>query len=161
MTTSTPDATDLTGQGSLRLIALDAEDLAVLSCNLQDAVVRVQDLAFIPEQHRFAFLASRFDWAAADAGQMERCRAGLHFDHVTKVSSTGFDRTNRNAVLNLLSLSFEETSAPAGTIMLTFSGGAGIRLDVECVDAQMRDLGPRWTAHHKPGHAIDDAPVGD
>ncbi len=144
---------------ALRLIALDAEDLAVISCNLQDAVVRVADIAFVPGQHRFALLASRFDWVTAEAGRMERCRAGLHFDTVVKVASTGFDRTNREAVLNLLSVSFAEGETPSGTIELTFSGGAAIRLDVECVDAQMRDLGPRWTARHKPGHAIDDAPA--
>lgn len=144
---------------ALRLIALDAEDLAVISCNLQDAVVRVADLAFLPGQRRFALLASRFDWVAAEAGRQERCRAGLHFDSVIKVASTGLDREDREAVLNLLSLSFQEGDAPAGEIELTFSGGAAIRLQVECVDAQMRDLGPRWTARHKPGHAIDDAPA--
>jgi len=144
---------------ALRLIALDAEDLAVISCNLQDAVVRVADLAYVPARRRFALLASRFDWVTAEAGRMERCRAGLHFDNVVKVASTGFDRTNRQAVLNLLSVSFAEGQAPSGTIELTFSAGAAIRLDVECVDAQMRDLGPRWTARHKPGHAIDDAPA--
>ena len=57
------------------------------------------------------------------------------------------------------SFSFEEALAPAGVVELTFSGGAAIRLDVECVDAQMRDLGVRWSARHKPGHAIDDAPA--
>ena len=147
------------GAEALRLIALDSEDLAVMSCNLQDAVVRVADLAFVPAQRRFALLASRFDWVAAEAGRQERCRAGLHFDSVVKVASTGFDRANRQGVLNLLSVSYEESVAPAGVVELTFSGGAAIRLEVECVDAQMRDLGPRWRARHKPGHAIDDAPA--
>ena len=78
---------------------------------------------------------------------------------MVKVASTGFDRANPQAVLNLLSVSFEEALAPAGVVELTFSGGAAIRLDVECVDAQMRDLGFRWSARHKPGHAIDDAPA--
>lgn len=150
-----------TGPEGLRLLALDAEDLAVVSCNLQDAVVRAADLAFLPRQRRFALLASRFDWVAAEAGRMERCRAGLHFDSVVKVSSTGIDREDRQAVLNLLSIAFEEGEAPAGAVLLTFSGGAGIRLEVECVDAQMRDVGPRWAARHKPGHAIDDAPPSE
>ena len=64
------------------------------------------------------------------------------------------------SVLNLLSIAFHEGEAPAGTIELVFSGGAAIRLEVECVDAQMRDLGVRWAAAHRPGHAIDDAPAG-
>ena len=144
----------------LRLIALEPQDLDALSCNLQDAVVRVVDLAFLPVQRRFALLASRFDWVAAEHGHMERCRAGVHFDNVTRVASTGFDRSNREGVLNLLSIGFEPGEAPAGSVVLTFSGGAAIRLAVECVDAQMRDLGPRWTARHRPGHAIDDAPAG-
>jgi enamine deaminase RidA (YjgF/YER057c/UK114 family) len=153
-----PERSSSAEAGDLRLLALDAEDLAVVSCNLQDAVVRAADLAFLPRQRRFALLASRFDWVAAEAGRMERCRAGLHFDNVVKVSSTGIRRDDREAVLNLLSVAFEEGEAPAGTVVLTFSGGAGIRLEVECVDAQLRDVGPRWAARHKPGHAIDDAP---
>ena len=148
------------GEEPLRLIALEPEDLDALSCNLQDAVVRVADLAFLPAQRRFALLASRFDWVAAEHGHMERCRAGLHFDNVIRVASTGFDRSNREGVLNLLSIAFHEGEAPAGTIELVFSGGAAIRLEVECVDAQMRDLGVRWAAAHRPGHAIDDAPAG-
>jgi hypothetical protein len=147
------------GAEALRLLALDSEDLGVISCHLQDAVVRVADLAFLPGQRRFALLASRFDWLAAQAGRMERCRAGLHFDHVARVASTGVDRSDRDAVLNLLSIAFEEREAPAGVIQLTFSGGAGIRLEVECVDAQLRDIGPRWSAARQPGHAIDDAPA--
>ncbi len=160
MASETADKQMNEGEAPLRLIALDAEDLAVMSTNLQDAVVRVADLAYLPAQRRFALLASRFDWIAAEHGHPERCRAGLHFDHVARVASTGFDRSNREGVLNLLSIAFLEGEAPAGTIELVFSGGAAIRLEVECVDAQMRDLGVRWAAAHKPGHAIDDAPAG-
>src|SRR5690242_15493382 len=54
----------MTGAEALRLIALDPEDLEVMSCNLQDAVVRVADVAYLPGQRRFAFLANRFDWVA-------------------------------------------------------------------------------------------------
>ena len=160
MATDQTDRRIAEGEAPLRLIALEPQDLHALSTNLQDAVVRVADLAFLPAQRRFALLASRFDWVAAEHGSMERCRAGLHFDNVTRVASTGFDRSNREGVLNLLSLAFHEGEAPAGTIELVFSGGAAIRLEVECVDAQMRDLGPRWAAAHRPGHAIDDAPEG-
>jgi hypothetical protein len=142
----------------LRLVALDEDDLAVVSANVQDAVVRIADMAYVPKDRRFALLASRFDWACAECGRIERCRAGLHFDSVERASFTGFDRSNQAGVLNLLSIRFEPGEAPGGAVLLIFSAGAAIRLDVECIDAQMRDLGPRWEAHAKPGHEIDDKP---
>ena len=36
----------------LKLIALDSEDLRVLSCHLQDAVIRVGDMAYLKENLR-------------------------------------------------------------------------------------------------------------
>ena len=49
----------------LKLIALDADDLAVISAHLQDAVMKVGDLAFLPREKRFAAVANRFDWMDA------------------------------------------------------------------------------------------------
>ncbi len=60
----------------------------------------------------------------------------------------------------MLSISFEEADAPAGAVTVTFSGGAALRLDVECLDAQMRDMGERWEARAAPAHAIDDDASG-
>jgi len=144
----------------LRLIALDDDDLAAVSANLQDAVVRAAALAYLPRERRFALLASRFDWVKAAEGRMERCRTGLHFDAVSHVAFTGFRPADPQTVLNLLSIGFEPQEAPGGLVTLTFSGGAGIRLKVECIDAQLRDIGPRWATKAKPGHGIDDEPRG-
>jgi hypothetical protein len=141
----------------LRLIALDSEDLAVFSANLQDALIKMSDMAFFPAEKRFVIVAARFDWLrAASQGAMERCRAGMHFERVLKVSRMGFDQQNAGLVLNLLSITFTETEAPAGQVTLTFSGGAAVRLEVECLEAQMRDIGPRWKAKGQPGHQLDD-----
>ncbi len=46
----------------LKLIALDADDLKVISAHLQDAVLRVGDIAYLPRERRFAALGNRFDW---------------------------------------------------------------------------------------------------
>lgn len=140
----------------LGLVALDAEDLEIISAHLQDAVVRVGDIVFLPKVRRFALVACRFDWLAAEEGRMERCQTGLHFDYVDKVTFTGFRQSNTYMMLNLLSISFEPGKSPGGVAVFTFSGGAAIRLFVECLEAQMHDLGPRWATHHKPGHAICD-----
>ena len=37
----------------LRLLALDAEDLALVSAHVQDAVLRVGDLAYLPRKKAF------------------------------------------------------------------------------------------------------------
>jgi hypothetical protein len=140
----------------VRLLAFDAEDLAVVSATFQDAIVRVADLAFLPRERRFALLAARFDWLAAQRGVLERCWAGLHFDCVRKITHVAVPRGAPGTLLNLLAIDFRPGEAPSGEITLTFSGGAAIRLEVECVEVQMRDTGPRWTARALPGHPVED-----
>ncbi len=142
----------------LRLIALDEEDLAVISAHLQDAVVRVKDMAFLPQTKRFALVAARFDWLGLATGKKERCSTGLHFERVLKAAAMGFDQTAADTCLNLLSIRFLPRDAPAGQVILTFSAGAAVKLDVECLEAQMRDLGPRWQALAQPGHRLDEPP---
>jgi hypothetical protein len=141
----------------LRLIALDDEDLAIISANLQDSVIRVADMAYLPRTKRFALVAARFDWVCAASGSNERCETGLHFERVLKVARSGFDQTAAETRLNLLSIGFRAGDPPAGQVILTFSGDAAVRLDVECLEAQLRDLGPRWKAKGQPGHPIEDS----
>ena len=57
----------------------------------------------------------------------------------------------KDAVLNLLAVEFAETEAPAGVVTLIFSGGAALRLEVECLEAELADLGPTWTTGCLPG----------
>ncbi len=142
----------------LRLIALDAEDLAIMSAHLQDALVRVGDMAYLPRSKRFVLATARFDWVASASGRNERCQTGLHFERVLKVARTGFDQAAADQCFSLLSVVYTSEDAPAGHVTLTFSGGAGLRLDVECLEAQLHDIGPRWPAKTCPGHKLDDAP---
>jgi hypothetical protein len=50
----------------LKLAALDAEDLTVISAHLQDAVLNVADLTFLAAEHRFVLALRRFDWQAPE-----------------------------------------------------------------------------------------------
>ena len=68
----------------LKLIALDEEDLAVVSSLLQDAVMRVADMTYVPGQKRFAAVRER----RGDAAGTEQIRltgnfAGAMFMHDT------------------------------------------------------------------------------
>lgn len=138
----------------LKLAALDAEDLAVISAHLQDAVLRAGDLAWLPGEHRFVLVARRFDWSVAPGEAPRRRLAGVHFERVNAVKTRGITPgASSDETLSLLAITFEEGEAPSGTATLVFSGGAAIRLDLECIEVRLKDLGPVWEADGTPDHA--------
>ena len=139
----------------LRLVALDQEDLAVISAHLQDAVVKIGDLAYLPQERRFALAARRFDWECSLDEPPRRRLTGLHFERVLRVRCRGIDRATPDRMLNLLGVTFAETDTPSGTATLIFEVGAAIQLDVECIEAQMKDLGPVWPCDKRPVHDVD------
>lgn len=161
--TDRTEVEDVAGAGGplLRLLALDAEDLSVVSAHAQDAVVRWNDLAFLPTERRFLLILDRFDWCAAEDGRSERLTAGLHFESVSRVTHLGIAAHAPPAALTLLSISFQETDPPAGQIFLTFAENVVIRLDVECLEAQLRDLGPRRAAEQPPSRDKTRASTSD
>ena len=119
------------------------------------------DIAYVPAEKRFAMIANRFDWegvndATGSAKQgFERRRSALRFDRVLGVQIQGVEQNAKNAVLELLAVQFEFADKPEGHVMLTFAGGGAIRLHVECIEAEMRDLGPVWKTKLKPQHEDD------
>jgi hypothetical protein len=140
----------------LKLIALDDEDLEVISAHVQDAVVRVGDMGFARADRRFALLMNRFDWESEKPrAKGLRKRAALHFDSVQAVKSTGFDTNAHDGVLELLAITYMPTDGPAGIVELSFAGGGAVRLSVECLEARFADLGATWAAKQKPQHALD------
>jgi hypothetical protein len=136
----------------LKLIALDADDLAVVSAHLQDAVGKVGDMAYLEREMRFAMLVNRFDWTAG-TGTNLRCRTALRFERVLGARVRGLDLADKDKVANLLAVEFDEVEAPGGVVTLYFSGDAAIELAVECLEGELTDLGPHWQARHRPRHA--------
>jgi hypothetical protein len=133
----------------LRLVALDPEDLAVISAHLQDALLRVGDIIYLPKERRFVVQTRRFDWEANTPQRRLTC---MHFEHVTGVRVRGIDQADKDAVLNLLAISFDERDAPSGTATLIFAEGGAIQVDLECIEMQMKDIGPVWAAESRPSH---------
>jgi Protein of unknown function (DUF2948) len=132
-------------EGPLRLRAETAEDLAVLSALLQDAVGQVADIAWATRHRRFIMLLNRFRWedreAAERAGRtFERVRVALMVADVQAVRSSGLDPRDRDAVFSLLSLGFEPGEDGAGTLRLVLAGDGEIMVSVECVDVSLTDV---------------------
>lgn len=144
----------------LKLIAFDAEDLAVVSVHLQDAVLKVADMAYQPRAKRFVAVLNRFDWSGALKAaktRPERRQTALRLERVLDAKHSGIDLRRKGDVLSLLAMQFEAKAAddPAGVITLIFAGGAAIRLEVECIEVELKDLGPAWRARSKPQHPED------
>ncbi|HML07774.1 MAG TPA: DUF2948 family protein [Xanthobacteraceae bacterium] len=148
----------------LKLVALDKDDIEVVSAHVQDGLVKIADISWQPRERRFVMALNRFDWMnAADARDARRgapdyrrCRAVLRFERVLACKCRKLDQTNRDALLNLLAVEFAERDPPSGTITLTFSGGGLIRLEVECLEAELADLGEAYSAASCPDHFAGD-----
>lgn len=141
----------------LKLIALDKEDIEVVSTHLQDAVVKVADIVWLPAEKRLVLGLNRFDWEACGCEDpcYKRRRTALRFERVNTFRCRNVSAKDKDAVLNLLAVEFDETSAPAGAVTLVFSGGAALRLEVECLECELADLGPTWDAKARPEHVLD------
>ena len=143
----------------VKFVALDRDDLDVVSTHLQDALVKVADVIWRPQEKRLVVALSRFDWLSAEGTKPElrRCRAALRFERVNGFKHRHVACSEKDAVLNLLAIEFTPTDAPAGYVTLTFSGGCALRLDVECLEAELADLGPEWATACCPAHIEAEA----
>jgi len=147
----------------LKFVALDGEDLEVVSAHLQDAVVKVADVLWRPQEKRLVVALNRFDWEGAQVakGEYRRRRAALRFERVLSCKCRNVNPAGKDGVLNLLAVEYTPTDPPAGVVTLIFSGDAVLRLEVECLEAELADLGPTWTTSACPLHLDleDTSPV--
>jgi hypothetical protein len=139
----------------LKLVALDTDDIAVVSAHVQDSIVKVGDIMWRPAERRVIVVFNRFDWESAQSLEppYRRRRAALRFERVNAFKARNVAASDKDAMLNLLAVEFVPTDTPAGQVILTFSGGAALRFDVECLEAELADLGPVWATAACPAHA--------
>ncbi len=144
---------------ALKLRAEDADDLAVLSACLQDALVPVRDLAYVPDQKIFVFVANRFRWESGSRpvpGGRQRILCAVTFSAVAGVSYRGFRRSDEDRILALLAIRAEAGTVGATAILLEFSGHAAIRLEVARIQCRARDLGEPWPTPWHPRHDAEE-----
>ena len=128
---------------TLKLIALDADDLAVISAHVQDARVQASDIVWRQDEMRLVVGINRLDWEQTLSGGTapRRAIAALRFDRVLACKSRNIDLEQPEAVLELVGIEFHPCEAPGGSALLLFSHGGALRLDVECLECELTDLG--------------------
>lgn len=142
------------GQPNLRLAGEDGDDLSIMSAAVQDAIFKIRDIVFDQKTRRFSLALNRFRWEKAGRhAPYWRVRAALSFSSVIGVQTLKLRKDAPEATGVILSIGFVPgPEAPAGLIVLNLAGGGMIRLDVECVDAVLLDVGTPWATPHKPVH---------
>ncbi|MGH7013607.1 MAG: DUF2948 family protein [Stellaceae bacterium] len=138
----------------LRLKAEDADDLAVISTVLQDAMVLVGDITYESQNQRFVLVANRFrhENEAERTRHGERVMSGLRIDRVTAVKRRDFDPRDADRLLVLLAV-----RAGPGALYLDFAGGASIRLESGGILCHLDDFGEPWPTRFRPRHPDKDA----
>ena len=150
------------GEQPLRLKALDAEDLAVLSSLAQDAVFPASEMQWDRKARRFGLLLNRFRWEDADRAtarrrDLERVQSVLAIEDVTGVRSQGVPRGDKDVVLSLLSIAFEAGEDGTGVLYLTLAGDGIIAVSVEALEVLLKDVTRPYRAvsGQKPQHPQD------
>ncbi|MGY6705817.1 DUF2948 family protein [Roseinatronobacter sp.] len=145
----------------LRVQALDADDLKILSALVQDAVLPVSEMAWDRKKRRFAMLVNRFRWEdharAQTAGDHERVQSLLVVSDVMSVASQGFSRNDTDLVLSILSVGFDAGEDGGGHVSVILAGDGEIRLAVECLDVALSDVTRPYRAPSGkvPHHPLD------
>ena len=153
----------------LKIIARDAEDLAVVAACLQDALIPLNEMRYLPQERRFIMVANRFRWERAaqgskdlapgtdasfesdeDFGAQQRTNAGICIDRVLAVRSRNIDRSHPDDFLSVLSVQLD-----GNKLTFLFAGGGVIQVEIEALAFYLSDLGKAWPTQWQPDHAGD------
>ena len=141
---------------NLKLLALNDDDLKVLSAHLQDSVVLVKDIIFLKKSRTFLIMVNRFMWEDIELGifrENKRIRCAVKFENVLEVKSRNISQEKKDKILELLSID-SEVKNNKKELLITFAGNNEIILIVEEINILLDDVGLPWKVKHVPKHQL-------
>jgi len=141
---------------NLKLLALNDDDLKVLSAHLQDSVVLVKDMIFLKKSRTFLMMVNRFMWEDIELGifrENKRIRCAVKFENVLEVKSRNISQKKKDKILELLSID-SEVKNNKKELLITFAGNNEIILIVEEINILLDDVGLSWKVKHVPKHQL-------
>ncbi len=146
----------------LKLLALDATDLSVISAHVQDALLKVEDIDFSRLTGTLSLTLRRFAWELKASRRWilprhERRHSVLTFKRVSALRSTGIDRSNPDQILSLLTLQYfpsaaDDANGAVGRCELVFADGGALAFECDGIEAVLTDTGAAWAVERKPRH---------
>lgn len=141
---------------NLKLLALNDDDLKVLSAHLQDSVILVKDMIFLKKSRTFLMMVNRFMWEDIELGifrENKRIRCAVKFENVLEVKSRNISQKKKDKILELLSID-SEVKNNKKELLITFAGNNEIILIVEEINILLDDVGLPWKVKHVPKHQL-------
>ena len=130
----------------MKLNAIDTEELKIIATVLQDGLIEVSDVKYLPSIRTFIVMITRFMWEEKIVNKTNnRTKAILVFEDVLAVHSRNIDQMNKTKVLELLTFNFYNNKSKNIEIELLFNNDATIKLETEVVQAKLEDQGESWT----------------
>ena len=130
----------------MKLNAIDTEELKIIATVLQDGLIEVNDVKYLPSIRTFIVMITRFMWEEKIVNKTNnRTKAVLVFEDVLAVHSKNIDQMDKAKVLELLTFNFYYNKSKNIEIELLFNNDATIKLETEVVQAKLEDQGDSWT----------------
>ena len=130
----------------MKLNAIDTEELKIIATVLQDGLIEVSDVKYLPSIRTFIVMITRFMWEEKIVNKTNnRTKAVLVFEDVLAVHSRNIDQMNKTKVLELLTFNYYNNKSKNIEIELLFNNDATIKLETEVVQAKLEDQGESWT----------------
>ena len=149
-------------QKPLNVGAFDTRDLEIVSSLIQDSILPTSEIKWLANSYKLALLINRFRWEDKRSAMLhrkspERVQSLLMVSNIRAISSSGFSPKQKDKILSILSISFDGNEGGSGNIFIVLSGNGGIRIEVDALEINLRDVTMPYSATSglSPVHEID------
>ena len=130
----------------MNLNAIDTDELKIIATILQDGLVEVCEVKYLPSIRSFIIMITRFMWEEKIINkENKRVKAVLVFEDVLSVFSKNIDQMNKSNTLELMTFNYFPTKTKNIEIQLLFKNDAIIKLETEIIKCKLQDQGKPWS----------------
>ena len=130
----------------MNLNAIDTAELKIIATILQDGLVEVSEVKYLPSIRSFIIMITRFMWEEKIINkENKRVKAVLVFEDVLSVFSKNIDQMNKSNTLELMTFNYFPTKTKNIEIQLLFKNDAIIKLETEIIKCKLQDQGKPWS----------------
>ena len=130
----------------MNLNAIDTDELKIIATILQDGLVVVSEVKYLPSIRSFIIMITRFMWEEKIINkENKRVKAVLVFEDVLSVFSKNIDQMNKSNTLELMTFNYFPTKTKNIEIQLLFKNDAIIKLETEIIKCKLQDQGKPWS----------------